>query len=244
MKIRNILISSVFMAFGFQLLVSNVAAQEARIIEARTLFFQRSGDASDIYIQAPKNAYKISMPVESFSETFKCVLPNGSAVFYKEEGQNPDGTPKKVVLARTQVPSSFKKVLFYFIPITATEKKKQGNLLYRVIALDDGLKKFPMGHTRLLNLSSTPAAFFIGEHRRKLAAGKFARVPEVKKRDKWNMASIVCKLKTVKGRWRTISEFQARFSKRKRMFIVSYINPKTKQPLLKIYKDIPLEPEP
>jgi len=233
------------MALGFQLLPSDVAAQDdLRTIMARTLFFKRSGDITDIYIQAPENALKIPMPVEGFSAPFKCALVKGSAVFYREDGQNPDGTPKKIVLARTKVPSSFKKVLFYFIPSTAAEKKKQGGLLYRVIALGDGLKQFPMGHTRLLNLSRTPAAFSIGEHIRKLGAGKFARVPEVKKRNDWNMAPIVCKIQTTKGRWRTISEFQTRFTKRKRMFIVSYINPNTHQPLLKIYKDIPLSKEP
>lgn len=237
--IKRVITSAILVLAFVSILSVSAQAQEKRVIKARTICFERNADTPDIFIAGPKDPHKILLPVEGFSMEFKCALNQGKAIFYKEDGTKADGSPKLKVVAQTKVKGTMRKVLFYFVP-----SKKGDKHLYRVIAMDDGLKQFPLGHSRLLNLSETEVAFQLGEHVKRLSAGKSAHVTEVKKRNEFNMAPVVCKMKTSNGQWRTISESRTRFTNRKRLLVVSYINPTTRQPSLKVYKDIPLEPAP
>ncbi|MEJ6573183.1 MAG: hypothetical protein QNL01_13000 [Akkermansiaceae bacterium] len=237
--IKHNITSAVLIMASIGILALPANAQEKRVVKARAICFERTAETPDIFISGPKEPYKILMPVEGFSMTFKCALDQGKAIFYKEDGVKPDGTPRRKIVAQTKVNGSMSKVLFYFVP-----NKEGAKRLYQVIAMEDGLKRFPLGHTRLLNLSDSEVVFQLGEHVKRLSSGKSAHVAEVTKRNDFNMALVVCKMKTKDGQWRTISESRTRFTNRKRLLVVSYVNPATRQPQLKFYKDIPIGPPP
>lgn len=216
-----------------------VAAQTERLVKARTLCFERVADSPDIHVLGEKDAYQILMPVEAFSNSFPCTLLDGEAVFYKKEGLDAGGEPKKVVVARARVADELKEVLFYFVP-----SGKKNGLLYDVRVLNDDLKSFPLGSSRVLNMSGTEVAFQLGEHVRKISPGKYAQVGDVTKRTELNMAPVVFKMLSNQGHWRTVAETKVRFTLRTRLFIVSYVHAETRQPLLKVYKDMPPRKEP
>jgi hypothetical protein len=213
-----------------------VQAQDERLIQARTLCFERAGETPDIFINGSAEPYKILTPVESFSNRFTCKLVNNMAVFYKVEGVDDHGDPKRVVVAKTKVSPSLKEVLFYFAPT-----KSEGDILYHILVMPDSVDDFPLGSTRLLNLSAGDVAFKVGEHLKRLKSREMALMGAVHKRNEYNMAPLICKMNSVNGVWMTICETQARFTDRKRLLIVSYVNPETHQPLLKVYKDLPVE---
>lgn len=220
------------------LMAGSIEAQRTRIIEARTLCFQRVADIPEIFIAGASDPHKILLPMESFSNTFKCKVTDGVAVFFKQEGQNEDGSPRRKVVARVKISGKMRKVLFYFVPA------RGGKMLYHVKAMDDGLRGLPLGHTRLVNLSKKDVAFRLGGQVRQLKPNATSQIGEVKERDAWNMASVVCRMKTSAGKWRTICETKSKFTRRKRLLIVSYQDEVTRQPQVRVYKDIPLAPPP
>ena len=216
--------------------LGSVQAQDERLIQARTLCFERASETPDIFINGSADPYKILTPVESFSHRFSCKLVKNIAVFYKFDGVDDHGDPKRVVVAKTRVSPSLKEVLFYFAPT-----KPGGKMLYSILVMPDSLDDFPLGSTRLLNLSAGDVAFKVGEHVKQLKPREIALMGAVHKRNEYNMAPLICKMNSINGVWMTICETQVRFTARKRLFIVSYVNPETHQPLLKVYKDLPVK---
>ena len=105
------------------------------------------------------------------------------------------------------VSDTMRKVLFYFMPA-----KQGGDVRYRVIAMEDGFSRFPLGHTRLLNLSPGNARFALGEHRKNLKAGAMTTIAPVRKRNAMNMADVRCDLQSKNGNWLNISETKKRFT--------------------------------
>ena len=152
--IKHNITSAVLIMASIGILALPANAKEKRVVKARAICFERTAETPDIFISGPKEPYKILMPVEGFSMTFKCALDQGKAIFYKEDGVKPDGTPRRKIVAQTKVNGSMSKVLFYFVP-----NKEGTKRLYQVIAMEDGLKRFPLGHTRLLNLSDSEVVF-------------------------------------------------------------------------------------
>jgi len=221
------------------LLVVPTHAQDLRQVTARTLCFSRVADDADIFISAPEKPHQIMLPVHGFSPEFKCQLIKNVAIFYKIEGVDDQGKPKKVIMARGKAPTGARKVLCYFVPAAKGSKTP-----YEVKILNDGLRDFPMGHTRVLNLFGGEVAFQFGEHVKRLKPGGMVNVSLVKKKDAYNMAPVVCKMQTSDGKWRTISETQMKFTDRKRLMVVSFIDQATRRPRLRFYKDIPLAAEP
>lgn len=227
------------------------AKPEKRTIEARTLCLRRAADKPDVFINGLEGPYKILLPVQTFSHTFECVLEDGVARFFKEEGTLPNGKPKRIVVAQTKVKSDIKKALFFFDVSTPTGKgkgkgtgKAKRNKLYNVIALDDGEQKFPLGQARVLNLFNADIIIRIGEHRKLMKPRSIRIIPAAKKRSSSNMVNIVGKIQLKDKQWATFSEFKSRFTNEIRIFIISYYDTASGQPKLKVYKDIPMAKEP
>lgn len=219
--------------------VTAAVAQEKRQILARTLCFSRAESKDDIFIATAEGVHKILLPINRHSHEFTCVLVNNRAVFFKQDGMDDEGKPKRIVVATAKVPTGVRKALFYFVPAEKDEK-----MLYNVRVMNDDLRAFPMGHSRALNLYGRDVGFQFGEHLKKIKPGGLAIIPPVKKKDDWNMAVVMCRMQTNEGTWRTISETKMRFTGRKRLLVVSYIDQTTRRPRLRFYRDVPLPPEP
>ncbi|MGB0775078.1 MAG: hypothetical protein ACPGUY_04485 [Akkermansiaceae bacterium] len=220
-----------------------IAQQDTRMIKARTLCYQRvangAANAKDIFIESREDKKKIILPIENFSGQFACKLLNNEAIFFHEDGVDVKGKPKRKIVARSKVPASVKKAVFYFTPA-----KGKNKLLYNVRVMDDGLRKFPMGNTRLLNLHTEEVGFKLGGDAKIIKAKSLSQMGIPRGRDNFNMATVVCRMKNKKGQWQTISENRLRFTKAKRILIVSFVNSTTKQPELRIYRDLPARPDP
>jgi len=212
---------------------------EKRKIKARTLCLNRASVTPDIYTPAAEGSYKILLPVQSYSNTFDCVIEDGVANFYKEEGVGADGKPKRIIVAKTAVKGSIRKALFFFNAI-----KPKGNILYKVRVLDDSKQSFPLGNTRVINLCKLPTDIKIGEHHKKINPAKMVTLGLVKKRSASNMVNVTSRIQKADKSWVTYSEFRSRFTKEMRVLMVSFYDTASGQPKVKIYKDIPLAAEP
>lgn len=220
-------------------LTSALQAQNKRKIQARTLCFSRVADQPDIFISVGEGVHQIMLPIHRHSPEFTCIVSDNRAVFFKEDGNDAEGKPKRVAVAEAKVPAAARKVLFYFIPTS-----KPGKMLYNVRVMNDDLRAFPMGHTRALNLFGGEVGFQFGEHLKRMKPGSLVNIPPVKKKNAYNMAPVMCRMMTKDGTWRTISETQMRFTQRKRLLVVSFVDPSTRRPRLRFYKDIPPVKEP
>lgn len=232
----SILVIFQFVFFNAQLVY---AEPEKRIINARTLCLNKAKSNPDIFIDGTERQYKILLPVQMFSGGFECVLEDDVAIFYKEEGMLPNGVPKRVIVAQTKVKSNVSKVLFFF-----DASSKKGDKLYRVIAIDDSFRTFSLGQARILNLFKTDLDINLGEHRRRLKSGNLLIMPSVKKKNSSNMVNVVGKIKVNDQGWTTFSEFRTKITKDVRIFMIAHYDTFSKQPKIKIYRDIPITNEP
>mgnify|MGYP000114927782 CR=1 FL=1 len=221
-------------------LTSTAVAQNSnsnrKVIEARTLCYARSADVTQIYIQGAKKkeVVEIFLPKESISRRFKCVVQNDKAVFYKNGKAGEDGKPEIIPLAVARVPANQTKVLFYFIPNKAGSK-----LPYSVKTFADDYETFPLGYTRVINLTPTPTRFIIGEHKAVVKEGKMQDFPLVKKKDNFNMGVFRYDQRNKAKQWVTIRNRTAKYTKGKRLLIIACYNERLKRPDVRIYKDLP-----
>lgn len=210
------------------------AKVEKRIVEARTLCLRIANEKPDIFIGGVEKPHQILLPVQTFSGKFECVLEDGVAIFYKEDGILPNGEPKKTVVAKTKVKASMKEILFFF-----DVAKKSDEVMYKVIALDDSLQKFPLGQMRVLNLLTSNLDIAIGEHRKILKPGNIAVLPAPKRKNSSNMTNVLGRIQLKDNRWAAFSEFRSKLTESIRVFVISHYDKSSDQPKIKMYRDIP-----
>ena len=206
------------------------AAQETRSVNFRVLCYQHVGDVKFVAMVPPGGTgspVQVALPTSGFGEDTKGVFADGMARFAAE-----GSTPPKVV-AEGKLAKSDRQI-FLFLP------HSDPKFVYRVFALDDDEKIFPMGSTRVLNLAAAKVRLnFSGADLPPIAPGGVATYPMVTNADEWKMFPVRVDFDNGKGGWRPVSNQSWKAIDTKRDLVITTLDPKTKQPSIRMYQDVP-----
>jgi hypothetical protein len=222
------LLASLFFAAGS----IPAIAQEARTVSFRVLCYQHVNEVKFVSMVPAAGsagaAVQVPLPTSGFGEDTKGTFTEGMARFIVE-----NSNPPKVV-AEGKLAKGDRQV-FLFLPSSDTAK-----MPYRVVALDDDEKSFPMGSTRVLNLAALKVRLnFAGADLPPIPPGSIAVYPKVTTVDEWNMYPARIDFENGKGGWKAVSNQSWKASDTKRDLVITTLDPKTKQPSIRMYQDIP-----
>ena len=211
-------------------------APAATTIRFRTLCFRYQDQLNEVF--TPDADGKTMLPVPLFtvySQSESMTLTDGRAVFMLPDGRTPAGKPKYKPLASVVVPP-VSEVLFLFLPAG-----KDARQPYQVVALADDPRSFPWGSVRMFNLAKVPVRFQLGEYSgskaRTVNPGGMDMVSRVLRVDDFNMYNVAVEFGALDGfvpvsntRWKSVAG--------KRDFVIAFLDPETRKPLVNFYKDV------
>lgn len=209
------------------------AQQEGREVTFRTLCFQHQDGLMEAKVASGKGkggAFEVPLLSGNFSEQIKARFLNETAFLFVDDATAPDG---RKVIARGKLASA-KLQIFLLLP---DPSKK---MPYRIVAMNDDEKSFPMGSVRILNLCPGPVRFnFAGTDMKPIQPGKIVVYPPVKSIDEWGMYQVGIAYGTPEGKWITVATPSWKSVNLKRDFVITALDPRSKQPRISYYKDIP-----
>ncbi len=230
------MIKRLFPIVAFALTVTAAFGQGPRKISFRTICLDHVGQMTELSLPAGKAgeaATTVPLYTASFSQVIETVFPTNEAVFY------PTGSvaagEKPVIAAKATLAKSNRQ-LFVFIPA----KPEAGKPTYDVRAYDDDTDVFKLGSVRAINLAPVPVRFVVsGATTPEIPATKHAIFPQSSKVDEYNMYPVVVEFLSGTGSWVKGYSASWKFSDGRRELVVTLVDGKFKQPLVKIFSDIP-----
>lgn len=200
------------------------AAEDGRIA-CRLLNFQRDGGGVDVLFvvdPASGEAIECKVPRDKLSNPIRLPLADRSLVFRT--------APNEAPAAKAAVPKAIREALVLFLPSDDPERK------FQVVVIDGSKKAYPVGGCLVLNLYNENVRFIVGEHKILLPAGKTASVERPEQRNNFNMAAVIFQFRS-KGGWRSAYETMSRFPEGQRHLYVTYVDPKSRRPKVRSYRD-------
>jgi len=194
-------------------------------VACRFLCFTRAKDGTaELVSKGVEGApVKCPLPLADFSKPF-ALVPVGGVIEFRKTSEDP------VPVVTAKIPAGVKQALVIFLPV-----EDEGKLLHRTLVLDQSSKGFPESGCLVTNLYSQSVRFAIGEHQILLPAGKTAPLNRPGKRDEFNMAGVTFQFQTGET-WRTASESMIRFVEGQRHLFITFVDPATKRPKLRIFQ--------
>ncbi len=224
-------LASIFLASC--LAIPALSAQTAEI-EFRTLCLQSLPGLETLTIPGEEEGE--SQEVKLFTDispVVKGIFASGRAEFFAELA-GADGKPVRTTVAKAALAKSSRQ-LFVFIPTGSKDK-----LPYHLVCYDDDTRAFPMGHVRAINLAPGPIRFVIsGTRTPEVPPGKHAQFPHSKIVNDYDMYPVVVEFRSSDGNWVKGQSASWRATDRRREVVVTMIEPKFKQPVVRVYTDIP-----
>ena len=210
-------------------------SQEARTVTFRAMCYQHMNDLTTVTLPAPGGEGKteIPLPTSGFTPDFKAAFTGGVARFYAEATNPATGKSEPKVIAEGKLASGDRQV---FLLLPSPDKA----FVYRVHATNDDEKSFPMGSTRVMNLAPLKIRLNLaGSDLPPIPAGDTVVYPPVKKVDEWGMYTARIDFDNGKGGWVPVATQSWKTSDRKRDLVITVLDPKTRQPVIRLYQDIP-----
>lgn len=229
--LKTLVISSLCLALSSAMSYS----QEARKIAFRTLCLGYAGDIRSVVV--PGGSSDESIKVELYTNVSPVVqgsFTGGEATFFVEKA-GVGGKPVRELVGKAPLGKS-ERQLFIF---TANPPGKDA-LPYQIRAFDDDTKSFSMGNIRAINLSPVPVRFVLsGETTPQIPPTKHAQFPHAKKVDEYNMYPVIVEFLSADGKWVKGQSVSWKSTDRRREIVVTSIDPKFKQPAVRMFSDFP-----
>jgi hypothetical protein len=205
-----------------------------RVVKFRVLCYEHAKDTlGGKVLSESGNPVDVDFYIGGFGPQVSGRFTDGKARFFTET-PGPDGKPQRTVIAEGNLVDSASQMFLLF-----PETKEQGPI-YRIHAFDDLERAFPMGATRVINLAAQPVRFtFAGALTPPIKPGGMQIFPQVKAVDEWNMFTTHIELGLDDGKWVPIATQSWKSSDRKRDWVITYVDPLTRQPAIRLYQDIP-----
>jgi len=203
-----------------------------RTIKFRVVCLEHRENVLKGNVATGKSGSNLEVPFLSgnFTEQYEASFNSNTATFFVEDTDAPN---ERRVVASGKLAAGNQQV---FLLLPSSEKK----MPYRIFAMNDDEKSFPMGGVRLLNLCSGPIRLEIaGTTLKPVKPGKLATYPPVKAVDKWGMYQVRLDFATKSGEWIPVASPSWKGTKLKRDLVITRLDNRTKQPLISYYKDIP-----
>lgn len=204
-----------------------------RKLQIRSLLHDPLSPSADLYVPMEDGSRDfLYLSLEGLSEAQQVVLTDGMLQIFNTEEIDPD-KPLEGLVATTRVADSIRRAIVLLFP--AGEDAK---LPYRLIVLDDSGKAFPLGESRVLNMTAEPMAMKAGEQNVKLPAAKISPVPPVKKVNHMNRApTAFYRQGKDEIPWVLFAERPMQFTPESRHLIIIYQLPGLKDPRLRTLVD-------
>lgn len=213
-----------------------VAQNEGVKVVFRLLCFEQRDGIDALWVTQPgadAGNKEVVLFTGGFSEEHEGVFAAGKAELFVEETR-PDGTKSRKVLASGKLADSPRQA---FLLIPTGEKSGP---IYRILCFDDRESAFPMGATRLINLATFPVRLAIAEKELPpIEPGGMQIYPMVKTVDEWNMFKARIDFGVKADQWVPVSTQSWKASDQKRDWVVTSFSAETRQPVVRLYKDIP-----
>lgn len=222
---------SVLFSLALAILTTGVFAEDAKVA-FRTLCLGFSGDLNSVAIPGKEPGKFQEVPLYTgLSEVIEGRFADGEARFYVPaagEGEAPR------LVAKAKLGTSARQ-LFLFVP-----SGKEGKPAYSLKCYNDDLKSFGMGHVRAINASAVPVRFVIsGQTTPAIPPGKHAVFPHSQKVNEYNMYPVVVEFLGKGDQWVKGQSVSWKSTDRRREVVVTMIDPKFNQPVVKMYGDVP-----
>ena len=162
---------------------------------------------------------------------------NGSMVLY-DKAEVDLKKPEASLSAIAKLPLDVKRAIVLVVPAAAGTTPP-----YRLIFIDDSIKVFPKGESRVLSMLAMETAIQAGEHRVPVHPGSLASVPPVKKVNEYNMAQTNFYYKQGEA-WVPFSECQVQYLDACRRLFIVHVTPGALQPSVTTILDTAITPAP
>ncbi len=205
-------------------------AQEAsgRAVSFRVICPEHRDGITSAFLASPQGEDPGEIPLLSgnFTGEYKSRFPDNKVTLVAGGG---DAT----IVAEGKLASAARQV-FLLLPDPA------GKHPYRILAMNDDERTFPMGGVRILNLCPGPVRFTIaGAEQKPISPGQITIYPPVKTVDEWNMYQVFIDYGTPEGGWVRVSTPSWKGTELKRDFVITTLDPRSRQPRIYNFKDIP-----
>jgi hypothetical protein len=210
------------------------AQGDARVVKFRVLCYEHARDTLKGFVSGEGGGRdEVTFYTGGFGPQTSGKFADGKARFFIEK-PGPDGKPVPTVVAEGKLGPSAVQVFLLF------PEAKDSALVYKVVAFDDLETSFPMGSTRVINLATFPIRLSLaGTEMPPIKPGGLQVYPQVKQVDDWNMFSARIDFGVGEDKWVPVATQSWKASDRKRDWVITHIDPNTKEPALRLYQDIP-----
>jgi hypothetical protein len=211
------------------------SGQSGRKVAFRTLCLSHVGEITELSVPAAKPgeaATAVPLYTGALSPVIESIFPSGDAVLYLKGATPAD---KAVVAAKAPLAKSDRQ-LFLLMPGPGGE----GKPVYQMRVYDDDSTTFKLGMIRAINLAPVPVRFVVsGTATPQIPTDKHALFPQPAKVDEYNMYPAKVEFLNANGSWFTAYSASWKASDRRREIIVTLVDGKFKQPVVKVFNDSP-----
>ncbi|BCU75733.1 hypothetical protein llg_04480 [Luteolibacter sp. LG18] len=204
-------------------------------VSFRVLCFDHNKGMTKVYVPlagGKEGKTEVPLYTNDFSDLIDTTFPGDKAFFFTEE-DGPAGKPVRRVVAEAPLLKVARQAIV-LLPAPAGDP-----MTYRALCFDDSGDSFPMGGTRVINLSPFPIRLNLaGADLPPIKPEGAQLYPQVKAVDEWNMYNARVDF-FVKEAWVAVANQSWKAVDRKRDWVITSMDPNSRQPVIRLYQDIP-----
>jgi len=213
-----------FTLLFFLLLTLPIFAQEIKPLNCR---FIPLFESPDVLINSGNSNEEVKIEVAKgrISKSYQCHTVDGVLSFLDQE---------RKPFSSVRIPKNIQAVILVLI-----KTPKTGEKAWKIVPLEDSIEAFPPGGALAVNLHADDIRLIIGETKDTLKSLESKGYKRPTKRNNFNMASVAFQFKNNKNKWVNAKQTSYRFTETKRYLLLAYIDPTSKRPAVKTFKDAP-----
>ena len=207
---------------------------DGRVVKFRLLCYEQARDTiKALVVGAGGGNQEVAFYSGGFGPQMSGKFTGGKVRFFTE-APGPNNKPLVTVVAEGDLGPSAVQMFLLF------PQAKDKTPVYKVLAFDDLEASFPMGATRVINLASVSIRLNLaGAQMPPIKPGGVQVYPQIKKADEWNMFTARVDFEVQTDQWVPVATQSWKSSIRKRDWVITQLDPATRQPAIRLYQDIP-----
>ena len=217
------------------LTVSAIAQQPGppkREVRLRLMAFDNATIPAESYVFDPAAQQPvpgISAPIKSYLNHEDMVFHmTGNDLAFSRSSKIEDQKNPAMLLAKVTLPRTARQFMLIFLP--------GANQTFRILALDDSIREFPLGAYRVICLSRNPVKLTLEDKTYEFKSGQSSLITDAPVQD--NHHSAMYAFSQIDGKWQRIGSGLWPELGRKRSVQIFFDNPLSKQTELRGFRDI------
>lgn len=195
------------------------AGEGASRIKLRALLHDPMNPSAELYLQGAGTALvRVNVSLEGIGEAQEATVNEGTLRLFSSATINPE-KPLENLAASIAVPENLRQAIALIVPSGA-----RSGAPYRMMLIDDSPSAFPMGESRVINLTGLELACRAGEHRKVVKPASVESIPRVTQVNDMNQAPARFYQKSG-DEWMLLSERPTQFAATLRNLFLLYTMP-------------------